>query len=84
MNSQPMPNCLIIPSGNGKLRNCIQMPFPSSGAIIMVIIISWIILMAVAWIIYWFVSKTNQGVKFNYWLILLILIVSGLIVSLFL
>lgn len=78
-----IPNCLILPSASGKLSDCIQMQLPSTGTIILILIISWIILMAVAYIIYWFATKVSPSVQLNYWLILLILILAGIIVSLF-
>lgn len=79
-----MPNCLIIPSATGSITNCIKMPLPSTTSIIIMIIVSWIIFMAVAYLIYWFANKVNSpGIVLNYWIILLILILAGFIVSLF-
>lgn len=78
-----IPNCIILPSANGNLSNCIKMDLPSTGTIIFIIIISWVILMAVAYIIYWFTTKVSPQVQLNYWLILLILILAGFIVSIF-
>ena len=76
-----MPNCFVIPSASGKLSNCVQMKLPSTSTIIFVILISWAILLAVVYAIYWFTNKVSPGVKLNYWIILLILILAGFIVS---
>ncbi|XWV25488.1 hypothetical protein QJ856_gp0271 [Tupanvirus deep ocean] len=90
MNSPPItqdsfriPNCLILPSKTGTTTNCTQVPLPSVSTIILVLIISWVLYLAVAYAIYYFVNKYNPNVKLNYWIILVILILSGLIVSLF-
>ena len=77
-----MPNCLIFPSASGSLKNCVNMQFPSTGTVVLIMIISWILLLAVAYAIYWFSEKLNPDYKLNYWIILLILVVAGLIVSL--
>ena len=76
-----MPNCIILPSVNGSQTNCIQIPLPSTGKIITLLAISWIIFMIVAWIIYKFLNR--QGSKeYGYWKILGILLLSGIILSL--
>ncbi len=77
-----MPSCLVIPSASGSISNCVQMQLPSTGVIIGVIIVSWILFMAVAYAIYYFVNAVSPGVRLNYWIILLILVLSGIIVSL--
>ncbi|XWV26821.1 hypothetical protein QJ857_gp0230 [Tupanvirus soda lake] len=78
-----IPNCLILPSKTGTTTNCTQLPLPSISTIIWILVISWIFYLAVAYAIYYFVNKYNPNVKLNYWIILVILILSGLIVSLF-
>lgn len=77
-----VPNCIIIPSSSGSISNCITMQMPSISKLIAMLIISWIIFMIVAYVIYWFLEKTNPLRQYSYWMILLILIVAGLIVSL--
>jgi hypothetical protein len=77
------PNCLIFPSASGSINNCTKVELPSTGKIILVMIISWILLLAVAYVIYWFTTKVNPDFRFNYWILLLILVLSGLIISLF-
>lgn len=81
MNS--VPNCLIIPAANGSLSNCIKMQLPSMSTLVLLLIITWIIYLLVAYAIYYFLNKANPNQKFNYWIILAILILSGLIISLF-
>lgn len=75
-----MPNCIILPSMNGSQTNCVQMSLPSTGKIIGLLVISWIIFMIVAWIIYKFLNK--EGHAAGYWKILGILLLSGIILSL--
>ena len=75
-----MPNCIILPSINGSQTNCLQIPIPSTGKIIALLAISWIIFMIVAWIIYKFLNKEGQPT--GYWKILGILLLSGIILSL--
>ena len=76
------PTCLVLPAKNGSTTNCIQIKMPSMPTIILILIISWIILMAVAYAMYYFLKKYEPNTKYNYWLILLILVLSGIIVSL--
>lgn len=73
------PKCIILPGSNGSTENCISINIPSMGTIVAILVISWIILMAVAYLIYRFLNKNNKCV--SYWWILLILIVSGLLVN---
>lgn len=75
------PNCIILPSSTGSTTNCLTIPFPSMSQLLLVLIISWIIYMGVAYIIYYFLN-TKKECKCNYWMILLILVISGIIVSL--
>lgn len=76
------PSCMILPSSSGSTTNCIQMPMPSMGSMIGVLIISWIIFMIVAYLIYHFLNWTNPHIRYNYWMILLVLIVAGIVVAL--
>lgn len=78
-----IPNCVILPSVNGNLANCVKIDLPSTGTIILIIIIYFLLILSVAYIIYWFTTKVSPGVQLNYWLILLILILAGFIVSIF-
>lgn len=79
---QQTPNCIIIPSVNNKLTNCIQMKLPSVGTLILMLILSWIVVLAVAYGIFWILNKQTPGKKYSYWWILLILIVAMIIASL--
>ena len=79
---QIIPNCIIVPSSSGSLSNCITMQTPSIGTMVAVIVISWIFFLAVAYAIYYFSSITNPSFEINYWIILGILIVSGLVTNL--
>jgi hypothetical protein len=76
-------NCLIYPKTSGILKDCVKFEMPSSGKVFLIVVISLVLLLAVAYAIYWFVNSVNPGFKLNYWIILLILILSGLIVGLF-
>ena len=76
-----IPQCFVIPSMTGKINDCIQIPFPSATQIFIILIISWIIFMIVAYGIYYFISKQYPQQKVNYWIILGILIVAGIIIS---
>jgi len=78
-----IPNYFVLPSSSGAVTDCVGMKLPSTGTIIILLIISWIIYLVIAYIIYWFINKFNPGMKWNYWMVLLILILSSLIVSLF-
>ena len=78
-----IPDCLIIPASNGSLSNCITLKMPSINLIILLLIISWIIYLFVAYAIYYFINTYSTTTKVNYWIILAILILSGLIVNLF-
>jgi len=78
MNS--VPKCVILPSLNGDLENCVQMNLPSTGTLLFMLVISWVIFMIVAYIIYRVLNKSDKCV--NYWAILGILILAGIIVSL--
>ena len=75
------PSCLVIPSKNGDLKNCVQIKMPSVTQIVIALIISWLLFMLVAYLIYSFLNWANPGQKNNYWMILLILILAGIIVS---
>jgi hypothetical protein len=77
------PTCLILPSKTGSSANCYQIQMPSVPTIILILIISWIIFMIVAYIIYYFLNKVNRNMNYSYWVILLLLIVAGIIVSFF-
>ena len=80
MNS--IPNCLVLPSLNGSLNDCVVMNLPSASTVIMMLIFSWIIIMVVAYGIYYFLNKNHPMQRVNYWMILLILVLAGIIVSL--
>lgn len=80
MSNTQIPGCIVMPSVNGSLTNCIRIDFPSVGTIIALLIMSWILFMVVAYIIYKFLNKSGKCV--NYWAILGILLVSGIILSL--
>ena len=73
------PNCFVIPGASGSLKNCVQV---NTSSIIAVLVISWILYLVVAYLIYWFLTKYQPTFKFNYWIILLILVVSGFILTL--
>ena len=75
------PNCLIIPSKNGTAENCVQLNMPSKTSIIFLLIVSWVVFMLVAYVIYYFLNKSKPTARYNYWIILLILILAGIIVS---
>jgi len=77
------PTCLILPSTTGSATNCYQIQMPSVSTVMLMLIISWIIFMIVAYFLYYFLDKVNPGMNYNYWVILLLLIVSGVIVSFF-
>ena len=72
-------NCVIVPSASGSIDRCIQMEVPSMGSLLLALVIGIIVYLAVAYAIYWFMNRMNPGMKFNYWWILLILILSGII-----
>ena len=76
------PSCLIVPSKYGSTTNCITVPVPSMTKLITMLIIGCIIFMVVAYLIYYFLNKSRPGHRYNYWVILLILIIAGIIVSL--
>lgn len=76
------PNCLIIPSSSGSITNCITMSMPSVGTIVLLLIISIILYLVIAYAIYYFLNKAHPLQKVNYWLILLVLIASNIIVGL--
>ena len=76
--SSEWPKCLIIPDNTGSVKNCIRFDMPSMTTIILFIVVAWIIYLAIAYLIYYVVNKNT---KVNYWMILLILIISGLIVN---
>lgn len=78
-----VPNCLIIPSMSGAVTNCINVKLPPTSTIIGILIISWIVFMVVAYIIYYFLnqSKNKTTRSYSYWMILLILILAGLVVN---
>ena len=76
------PACLVLPSNTGSTNNCLQVAMPSMTTIILVLIISWLIFMAVAYAIFYVLRKSNPNMKYSYWIILIILIVAGIIVSL--
>lgn len=75
------PRCVVIPGKNGDLEKCLQVKMPSMTQIVIILIISWLLFMLVAYIIYSFLNWANPGQKNNYWMILLILILAGIIVS---
>jgi hypothetical protein len=77
------PTCLILPSKTGSATNCFQVQMPSIPTVVLILIISWIIFMIVAYIIYYFLNKAKPNMNYSYWIILLLLIVSGIIVSFF-
>lgn len=62
--------------------NCTKISMPSIGMIVLVLIISWIFYMAVAYAIYWFFRQVFPATRFNYWIILLLLIIAGLVAGL--
>lgn len=82
LNQGTWPNCLIIPSKTGATTNCLNIPMPSPGTILFMLIIAWIIYMAVAYAIYYFLNKQNPNRYYSYWMLLLILVVAGVIISL--
>jgi flagellar basal body-associated protein FliL len=85
VNMQDASNCIIIPSCSNSLDKCNQIIFPSmsSSSMIILMIISWVIFLGVAYIIYWFLNnKTNTCSKYNYWAILGILLLATIIVNL--
>ena len=77
-----IPKCLIIPSASGSLSNCITVKMPSLTVLVIFLIITWIIYLLIAYGIYYFLNKQNPSQKTNYWMILGILILSGLIINL--
>ncbi len=83
MTSNTWPTCLILPSNTGSTTNCIQATVPSIATMIWILIISWISFMIVAYFIYYFLDKVKPNTKYNYWAIFIILILAGIIVSLF-
>lgn len=76
------PNCLIIPSVSGATTNCLNIKLPSVSTIALLIIVYWIIYLIVAYLLFWFLNKMYPNQKINYWIILLILVVSGFIIAL--
>ncbi len=80
MNS--VPNCVVFPSASGSLSNCIALKLPSTGTLVAVFILLWIIYLVVAYVIYYFLKKFNPDQKINYWIIFGILIISNILVSL--
>ena len=79
-NASIIPNCLVIPSASGSLSNCVTVKMPSIPVIILLLIISWVIFLLVAYAIYYFLKKSGTSV--NYWAIFGILLASGLIINL--
>ena len=79
-NASIIPNCLVIPSASGSLSNCVTVKMPSIPVIILLLIISWVIFLLVAYAIYYFLKKS--GAMVNYWAIFGILLASGLIINL--
>lgn len=71
-----LPSCVIIPSTTGSTTNCVQMPMPSVTSVTLILLINWIILMMVAYIIYYFLKNKETSIKYNYWIILIILFVA--------
>ena len=77
------PECVVIPGINNKMQNCLQVNLPSPATLVLVFILYWIVLVLVAYLLYWGLQKMfpQQGV--NYWLILLVLVgamlISGLL-----
>ncbi|AEQ32856.1 hypothetical protein CE11_00953 [Megavirus courdo11] len=82
MSYNNIPNCLTIPSITGSTTNCVNVQFPSLSTIVLIIIFYWIIYLIVAYAIYYFLNKMYPGQRVNYWIILLVLLLSGLILSL--
>nr|WBF70401.1 hypothetical protein [Megavirus caiporensis] len=82
MSYNNIPNCLTIPSITGLTTNCVNVQFPPLSTIILIIIFYWIIYLIVAYAIYYFLNKMYPGQRVNYWIILLVLLLSGLILSL--
>lgn len=80
MNS--FPNCIVIPSANGSLSNCITMKMPSLSAIIIMIIVSWALMLLIAYLIHYYLNKVYPSQKISYWIILGILLLSMIIFSL--
>lgn len=78
------PNSLVIPSSTGSLANCVNIKLPSIVTLTIMVVIYWLIFLAVAFIIYYFVKRYNPNVNINYWIILLILLISGLLMGYFL
>lgn len=83
--AQIWPSCLILPSNSGSIENCVHMDLPSAPTLIfiilLIIVLSWAIYLIVAYLITVFIGKINPGIKYNYWLILLVLILAGLITT---
>lgn len=79
-----IPKCIIIPGIDNELKNCITIDLPPIKTLIFLSIISWIIMICVAYGIYWFLNKQNQNLapKYSYLMILFILIIAMLVVQL--
>jgi len=77
-----IPNCLIIPSASGSLSNCVTMKMPSVATMAVMMIIAWGLFLLVAYIIYYFFKKIDPMQKVNYWIILIILLLTAIIIGL--
>lgn len=76
------PTCVTIPSKMGIISDCAKIPMPNLLTMTLALIISWILFMAIAYIIYYLLNKWNPRLQYNYWIILLILVLAGIIVAL--
>lgn len=79
---QSWPTCVILPSQTGAVKDCVQVEVPSTGKVILVLIITWILFFVAAYAIYYFMKQANPRMNYNYWMILLVLVAAGIIVSL--
>ena len=81
LNSKKIAECIIVPSSGMSLDRCITMKIPSTTSMIILIILSIVIYLLAAYAIYKYVNKQHSSRPSNYWAILGILILSGIIVS---
>ncbi len=77
------PACVILPSKTGATTNCLNIQMPSISRMILMLIIGWILILVVAYIIYYFLNKNKpEDYKYSYWILLLVLVIACIIVSL--
>ena len=80
--SNNIPNCLVIPSANGKISDCIRVQLPKTSTLIFALILSWLLIMLIAYLIFYFLNRNRSGQRYSYWIILLVLVAAMLLSSL--